>query len=329
MQITQPDYYEQFSCIAGDCPDTCCAAWQVVLDEEHAALYRRTQGALGEKMCEGMCQIDGETCFKLKNGRCWMLRDDGLCDIQKELGEAALSQTCGFYPRFVTELGLMRERGLSISCPEVARIILTRTEPTRLLTHSTDEPLRYFHDVDPEDILFAKQTRDAAIARIQERKIPLAKRLFDILGLISEEEPCVFNGFREEMYDVFLSLSPLRAQWTELLQRAKSAPAPTRLDESLAWEQLFCYYIYKYALRAAMDGDFEEKLCLSIVNILLLQDIYSQGEHDLVSLVQLHAKETEHSEENLQLLCEAMAERPAFCAQSLQGFLRSFESHIF
>ncbi len=329
MQITQPDYYEQFACIAGDCPDTCCAAWQVVLDEEHAALYRKTGGALGEKMREGMCQIDGETCFKLKNGRCWMLRDDGLCDIQKELGEAALSQTCGFYPRFVTELGLMRERGLSISCPEVARIILTSTEPTRFSTHTTDEPLRYFHDVDPEDILYAKQTRDRAIALIQQREKPLAKRLFDILDLIAEENPSAPEGFREEMYDLFLSLSPLRAQWTACLQRAKAAPALKCLDESIAWEQLFCYYIYKYALRAAMDGDFEEKLCLSVVNVLLLQDIYATGEHDIVSLVQLHAKETEHSEENMQLLCDAMAERPAFCAQSLQGFLRSFESHIF
>ena len=25
MEITRPDYYKEFSCIAGACPDTCCA----------------------------------------------------------------------------------------------------------------------------------------------------------------------------------------------------------------------------------------------------------------------------------------------------------------
>lgn len=322
MQITQPDYYNQFACIAGECPDTCCAAWQVVLDDEHAALYRKTDGTLGEKMREGMCQIDGETCFKLKNGRCWMLREDGLCDIQKELGEAALSQTCDFYPRFVTELGLMREQGLSISCPEVARIVLTKKAPTRFPTHTTDEPLRYFHDVDPEDILFAKQTRDAAIVLMQNREMPLAKRLSEILGLISEEKASAPENFREAMYSLFLSLSPLRSEWTERLQRAKAAPALQRLDEDIAWEQLFCYYIYKYALRAAMDGDFEEKLCLAVVNILFLQELYAQGEDDLVRLAQLHARETEHNEENMQWLSEAMAEQPQFQAHCLKGILR-------
>lgn len=324
MQITQPDYYERFACIAGDCPDTCCAAWQVVLDEARSELYRKTDGALGEKMREGMCRIDGETCFRLKNGRCWMLREDGLCDIQKALGEDALSQTCGFYPRFVTELGLLREQGLSISCPEVARIVLTKDEPTRLLTYTTDEPLRYFHDVDPEDILFARQTRDAAIRLVQQRELPLAKRLLDSLGLISEEEPAAPEGFREAMYELFLSLTPLRAEWTDCLQRAKAAPAPKALDESVAWEQLFCYYSFKYALRAAMDGAFEEKLCLAVVNILLLQDMYAQGEYNLISLVQRHAKETEHNEENMQTLCNAMAEHPVFSAHALRGVLKSY-----
>ncbi len=34
MRYRRPHYYEQFSCIAGVCPDTCCAGWQIVIDEE-------------------------------------------------------------------------------------------------------------------------------------------------------------------------------------------------------------------------------------------------------------------------------------------------------
>ena len=31
-----PDYYEQFRCLAGACPHTCCAKWEVVIDEDTA-----------------------------------------------------------------------------------------------------------------------------------------------------------------------------------------------------------------------------------------------------------------------------------------------------
>ena len=32
MLYTIPDYYHEFSCIAGECEDTCCAGWQLVAD---------------------------------------------------------------------------------------------------------------------------------------------------------------------------------------------------------------------------------------------------------------------------------------------------------
>lgn len=34
MQFTFPNYYKEFSCIAGACPDTCCAGWQIVIDDK-------------------------------------------------------------------------------------------------------------------------------------------------------------------------------------------------------------------------------------------------------------------------------------------------------
>lgn len=32
MRFTIPDYYREFTCIAGECPDTCCAGWQIIYD---------------------------------------------------------------------------------------------------------------------------------------------------------------------------------------------------------------------------------------------------------------------------------------------------------
>ena len=44
MQITRPDYYKEFTCIADVCPDTCCAGWQIVIDEKSLKKYRRVKG---------------------------------------------------------------------------------------------------------------------------------------------------------------------------------------------------------------------------------------------------------------------------------------------
>ena len=32
MQYIIPHYYKKFACIGGDCPDTCCAGWQIMID---------------------------------------------------------------------------------------------------------------------------------------------------------------------------------------------------------------------------------------------------------------------------------------------------------
>ena len=38
MIFRYPDYYEKFSCIAGACEDTCCAGWEIDIDDNVANL---------------------------------------------------------------------------------------------------------------------------------------------------------------------------------------------------------------------------------------------------------------------------------------------------
>ena len=39
MLLRTLDYEEQFHCLAGRCPHSCCIGWEVVLDEDHARRY--------------------------------------------------------------------------------------------------------------------------------------------------------------------------------------------------------------------------------------------------------------------------------------------------
>ena len=39
MRYLKPDFYDEFSCLAGACPKTCCAGWQIVIDETSLDKY--------------------------------------------------------------------------------------------------------------------------------------------------------------------------------------------------------------------------------------------------------------------------------------------------
>lgn len=41
MEIRVPHYYRKFKCTADKCPDTCCAGWQIVIDEETLEKYHK------------------------------------------------------------------------------------------------------------------------------------------------------------------------------------------------------------------------------------------------------------------------------------------------
>lgn len=109
--------FHSFQCIAEACPDTCCAGWEVDLDEDAAARYQALPGALGEEIRSAICREDGYTFFRLKNGQCPFLNKEKLCRLILELGEDVLSVTCREHPRFWEEYGMRRETCLSISCP--------------------------------------------------------------------------------------------------------------------------------------------------------------------------------------------------------------------
>lgn len=126
MQYTVPDYYGTFSCIAAACPDTCCAGWQIMIDEHTLERYKNEKTPFGNRLQN---EIDwNEGVFRQYNGKCAFLNNENLCDIYSEIGKGKLCKTCRNYPRHMEEFEGLREISLSMSCPEAARIILQKKE---------------------------------------------------------------------------------------------------------------------------------------------------------------------------------------------------------
>ena len=40
MLVTKPNRDGEFRCLAGSCPDTCCAGWEIVVDDVSADRFR-------------------------------------------------------------------------------------------------------------------------------------------------------------------------------------------------------------------------------------------------------------------------------------------------
>ena len=107
MKTKVPYYYKDFKCIASECPDTCCAGWEIIIDEDTHEKYKNATGKFGEILRSKITLYeDGEPGFILDGDDCPFLNKNKLCDIYSELGEESLCNTCKQFPRFIEEYKL-------------------------------------------------------------------------------------------------------------------------------------------------------------------------------------------------------------------------------
>lgn len=139
MKVRVPNYFNEFKCIASECEDTCCAGWEIVIDDETYKRYENVEGEFGEILRSKIVKSDGENIFLLNNGNCSFLNEKKMCEIYINLGENHLCYTCQQFPRYTEEFLDLKEVGLSLSCPEAARIILRKAENTTLNLSEEDK----------------------------------------------------------------------------------------------------------------------------------------------------------------------------------------------
>lgn len=358
MIITKPDYYDHFHCLANACPDTCCANWEVIIDSETVSFYESVHGKLGEQLHSAMTIVDGETCFGLHNGLCQLLQPDGLCTIQKELGEEHLCKICSSYPRFSTEIGVRRSIGISLSCPEAARLILTANNNFNVVQEQTNEPMTSLHELSPALIIAINKLQKISLKIAQNEQIPFslrcaaiirlcapvhkeAKAHHDVLlesalncGLQAAESPITpakeggLAHFRASIQKAFFSLETLRPEWKQYLNQAANLQSSDwdTICPSLpkVWEQLLCYSIYKYFPRTVFDRNIQSAAVFSVLLPLLLRQLMIENSvHDELSLLSLAwnlSREIEHSEFNMTTLWQSFSCR-AFRPEAVSAVL--------
>ena len=193
MRYTRPDYYEEFSCIGGACPDTCCSGWQIVIDESSLEKYRHQKDGIGNRLKN---EIDWKKgVFRQYNGDCCFLNEEHLCDIYAELGKEYLCQTCKTYPRYTEEFDGLREQFLCLSCPVVADMLLGRKKKTILCKTETGEKEEEWTE-DFDFFLFDKleESRTYLLAMLQKDTVDIGLRQAVFLAFGHDFQRRIRNG---------------------------------------------------------------------------------------------------------------------------------------
>ncbi len=194
MYYRKPHYYEKFSCTADQCPDTCCAGWQIVIDENSLEKYSNVSGDFGIRLLNSIDWREG--IFEQYDKRCSFLNSENLCDIYKELGAEALCDTCRLYPRHIEEFENLREFSLSLSCPVAAKMILECQEPVKFLEEQ-DEQEECEDDFEDFDFLLFDcllEVREKLFSIVQNRTIPIEKRMYCVLKMAKNLQDALDEG---------------------------------------------------------------------------------------------------------------------------------------
>ena len=194
----KPDFYDMFSCVAGECEDSCCKTkWDIYVDKNTYRKYDKLAPSniklLIDKHIKKNKNAKTEKEYAKidlgSNNQCPMLDEQGLCVIHKHLGEDYLNMVCFTYPRIFNYVDDILMKTVSISCPEASRIILRQKHPVEF--ELTEE------EVNPKSLMSIICTKDssrmlfrsfwdilkAAVSIIQNRKRNIEERLL-ILGML-------------------------------------------------------------------------------------------------------------------------------------------------
>ncbi len=330
MDIYYPKYYTAFSCIADKCPDSCCKEWSVDVDADTATFYRGLTGPLGNRLREVLQDTPDGTIMTIENGRCPMWRQDGLCQIQAELGHDALCKVCREFPRLRHNYGDFIELGLELSCPEAAQLILSDTEG---LWNRQSLPDAGTVEYDRFAMNILHRSREDFYRFLSSSSLPIPRILtvfllyaYDVQEELDGGKTAILSSTHylnavaglplqsdiDSLLEFFLNLEILTPQWKSRLQNCSNAPTwDTRC------KALLRYFVGRYWLQAVSDCDIVCRAKFAIAACILIG--YLSG--DFAETAQLFSKEIENDPDNVEAILSGAYAARALTDMNLLGLL--------
>lgn len=312
MRYTVPHYYNQFQCTASKCADTCCAGWQIMIDDKTLNKYRKVKGGFGNRLHNSIDWKEGS--FLQYDGRCAFLNEENLCDIYTEIGHHMFCKTCRTYPRHIEEFEGEREISLSLSCIEAAKIILGCEEKVTFFTKEKETPEAADEDFD--FLLYGKlmDVRETMFGMIQDRERDIWERTAMALALAHDAERKINAGslfevdavrerytkegaqerfakklkpykisagkryhYMREMFSCFGQLEVLKKDWPPLLEKLKKELFAAGEESYAANREQFCMEVLE-------KNHWTEQLLVYFIFTYYCGGVYDARAYDKVKL---------------------------------------------
>jgi lysine-N-methylase len=331
MKIRTPAQDAAFRCLAGDCPDTCCAGWEIPVDEESEAAWETLPEPWRSRMASALETVDGERQLRRRSGRCALLTEKNLCALYAACGAETLCRTCRLHPRFVAEYGGWREIMPGLSCPAWVELYLLSDEAVTFVTRETEE-LPIYNEIDGALFYRLAAARRRALTLLGDRSVPLRERAEGLLRLAEEtdgttEEGVVPGRVVPAYVEKLRHLEILTPRWRRLL----AAPHPR--GERPPWrdivgEKVLIYYIFRFWLRGVYSGRVLPWAKLAVWSWIVTEYLGRDAEtrKKYCEVIRLYSKEIEHSAENLNTLWRALCRRTG--RYSAEGLRKAWEEIV-
>ncbi len=293
-----PSYFDSFRCLMGKCPDSCCkVGWEIPIDGETIEKLRAYPSLEIDKNIR--TGSDGDTVLCVNgNNVCPYLNLGGLCEMYIQSG--MMGDVCSKRPRFYEEYYVddepaFIEAGLSVSCPEAARIVLSasKADYEALCKEKTGD----------EILDFLLEARITAFELKHSQLITYGELLQEEIdfgtlelpeGDITDSEPIDVQSLCKFILENTEILTP---GWRELLEDCGQGRTE---HESRV---LFNYLIFRFFLKAVNTEDVLTECKL----IVALNELCGLGDN-FMDTVRRVSKELEHDDINLDLLREYLSQ---------------------
>lgn len=337
MKVRYPDYYKKFRCIAGDCPDTCCAGWEIAVDRKSEKRYRdlRKQGKIqNREFAEKLKRYVKDGCILSEDVTCPFLNQDGLCEMYLELGPESLCHTCARHPRHLEDYGNLHEMVMLLSCPEVARLVLEEGTGGFYVKDIPDKQ-GDMEGIDEQLLDILLRLRAWIWKICKDHAWPMDQRMAFILAFAHDVQKYLShdsfeaieavyqryskpdamerfigqwkagssdrNGLMEDLIREFSSLETICKDWPDMMKQIPERSGPKQ--ENTDFEQVFSYYVYSFFLTSLYDGDVLTKVKMAVCCTMLLEELYAAEKEALslekrVSICHALARQIENSDGN-------------------------------
>ncbi len=249
MNTLTTDFYLDFSCKCGSCRHACCIGWpvNVTMDEYFRLLGVECSDELRRRLdCGMILRGGGEAEYAYIHhgftGDCYMRRDDGLCAIQRELGEEILPAICRMYPRSSTAWDDGAKCAVANSCEETLELLFHREKPIEFITSDISLPTVKRSGSREGSLKYALM--------LQNRFLPLKNRIAEIVHCgVGSDESKTYNAAL-----LLLSLGERSRNAHDICLQAKSTFASPQAfcdamksageKEELLFEQLLVNHVF-------------------------------------------------------------------------------------